>query len=158
MAGPDINELSTVLVAMTDRLEQLMVLLEKERLLLQGQDPGAIQSLAEKKMQLTEQLEKLEEQRQQLFQQAGIAGDPQAMQAWLKHSARNDLCNIWNALETRLSQCAEQNLVNGMIVENGRQRVRLAMDLLHGSAPQNDLYNAKGSMVSAPRGPHLSRT
>ena len=134
MTTPANNPLATVLTNETDCARSLKELLEQEYTALQGRDTAVLERLASNKVQLAEQLARLESQRCLL-----MPGAPDSdWQADDEHSA------LWLQLKTLGTECARMNQVNGGIAELGRRRTERCLQLLHGQDADAETYSAEG--------------
>ncbi len=134
-------------IACTDALLQC---LDAERAALASRDLDSLTDTTAAKLQHTESLEKLEQQRADLLQTLGFdntaAGIRHCMES-LPDAER--LQTLWQQVLTNIRACRTGNLTNGGILELGRQHVEQALSILRGQSASPTLYGQNGD--TAPR-------
>lgn len=130
-----------------DELEQrqLQVTAELDRQLAAEQQalrehrPEALEPLAAEKARLAAELEGLEQQRRALLARTGTSAA------------------LPPPLAAALDRCAEQNRINGMLIAAGRRRTQMALEVLRGGAPGEQIYDARGEATAASAGTPLAK-
>lgn len=122
----------------------LVKLLRNERDLLTT-DSAAVQTSAQAKQKVIDELELLHRQRVQLLADAGYSADRFGMDHYLRCAdVPGPLQDLWDRLLAAVTECREANQVNAAIVEAGRRTVRDTLALLHGQTPGASTYAADG--------------
>lgn len=128
-------------------LEQLSALLREEREVLAQSDAAQTHAVVERKSELLNQLQQNTLQRNQLLVSSGYSADELGTQAFLNSLPQNlsrDLTVKWQALEAKLEDCKQENLVNGKIIHRSRQQVNLLLNLLQGNPDGGSIYTDAG--------------
>ena len=129
-------------LAMLARLE---VVLGLEMSALERRDIDALTENTKEKQDLISSIEKLGRERRALLQGAGVATDKEAVQALVE--AEPALRGQWSELESVLLRCQQQNQINGILLEKGKQQTRRLLGILlgEGNRKETELYDARGS-------------
>ncbi|MEZ2416835.1 flagella synthesis protein FlgN [Luteibacter sp. RCC_6_2] len=128
--GPDFDAaLVAVMGDLAREVDALHASLVEERMALGQADPQALEAAGRAKGKLLDRIEKLDVERRQLGDAAGIDSllDPR----WL------------HTLE-RLGECRQLNEVNGRIVAQRMGHVRQALALISGESPGGSTYGRNG--------------
>jgi len=146
------NKITPLLEDITNYLEQLFHVLETEYKALSDSDLTAIQTVAQEKVLLMEQLEDLNKDRRMLLESAGLN---------LAATGINDLFNsstitnkpklktLWDSISTLSKKCEQQNNINGIIIDNNKRHTENALSVLQGQGNQQttELYSNKGQSI-----------
>ncbi len=137
-------ELGIILELETSHLEQLLALLEREH----GQileDPEVLTSIASEKHQQVQLLEQMTLKQNTLLQQAGFDIDQKGMKNFIEWcGSPNKLVQQWGTLLTKITDCQENNLRNGALVELSRNRLSQLADIFQGEEKQTNTYDQTG--------------
>lgn len=139
------QSLQDVLTREVQCSELLLACLATERAALAKRDIPALEQTTAEKLQYTEELEQLEQQREQLVAGLGFAADSESLRRCLKSLPQaSTLMQLWQQLLTNIDACRTGNLTNGGILEAGRQHVEQALLILRGQSGTPALYNPSG--------------
>ncbi|HEY4293942.1 flagellar protein FlgN [Luteibacter sp.] len=133
MSQPLGRDFDTALVAVMGELagevDALHASLIDERMALDQSDTKALETAGRAKGDLLDRIEKLEVERRQLSEAAGIdsLADPR-----------------WALTIERLRECRNLNEVNGRIVGQRMSHIRQALAVLSGEAPGGSTYGPNG--------------
>jgi len=129
--------------------EHLLVCLQAERRALAGRDIDALQQTTQEKLQHSQQLDQLEQEREALVAALGFsAGRAGLEQCFAAFPQRADAGALWARVLTNIEACRDGNLTNGGILEAGRQHVEQALCLLRGQSASPALYNPSGDTAA----------
>ncbi len=136
--------LETILISTKEKMQLLVELLKHESSVFKKNDIEELESITLKKISLTEQLEKNEQQRvQHLTTQSFNPNEPTQ---WLSN---NKLISIWSEIKTLSEQAQKQNQINGMVIYGNRRRVQTQIEILSAATPAGELtYSASGENIS----------
>lgn len=127
-------------------IEQLQILLEQERELLESRQHEPLEALIEAKNPILEQLGEHSRQRQNWLQHAQLSTDHQGWLTLLAANPANEtLIEPWQNLTERFLACQELNEINGKIIGRSRQTLGQLLSILRGQSGGPQLYNAQGS-------------
>ena len=142
--APHTLSLETILISTKEKMQLLVELLKLESSVFKKNDIEELESITLKKISLTEQLEKNEQQRvQQLTTQSFNPNEPTQ---WLSN---NKLISIWSEIKTLSEQAQKQNQINGMVIYGNRRRVQTQIEILNAATPAGELtYSASGENIS----------
>ena len=139
------QSLQDVLTREVQCTESLLVCLEAERSALTQRDLQALETTIQDKIQHTQKLEQLDQQRQKLLSELGFAADTDGSQLCLDSLPRADaLKHLWQQILTNIGACQTGNLTNGGILESGRQHIEQALRILRGQSTTPSLYDPHG--------------
>ena len=125
--------------------ECLLACLEAERSALTRRDLEALEHTTREKIQHTQSLEQLEQQREKLLAELGFTGNASGLQDCFKSLPRGDhLLRLWQQVLGNVEACQTGNLTNGGILESGRQHVEQALCILRGQSSTPSVYNPDG--------------
>ena len=134
LTSQTLQSLSSLIATAVTQAEQLFALLENEQTLLLTEDYAALEGLIEQKFRLSQSLDHIEFQRQELLRHAGQEPDIGNMQQLLQSSQDNTayvpLSQAWDNLMYWLQKAADQNRLNGILLEKQRQHVQRALSIL----------------------------
>lgn len=138
----------------------LLELLSAERDALSKNDSNELEAVAKQKRELAEQLETSAERRSKhLLETTGLATAD--MQDYIDNAPSTDdqqpLKVLWEQLIEVLSQCREQNRLNGSILESSQRSIKQAIALLQGHGQAGELYGRAGKTISSASAHSLTR-
>ncbi|MET0331014.1 MAG: flagellar protein FlgN [Dyella sp.] len=131
------DTLRTVIDEMTASTQQLIQVLDEERLALSTADAEALNQAGEAKQMLMRRLEQLDAERQQLS-----TASPQAAQ---------EVQDSWTQLLATLTICRDNNLRNGTLVGQRLSMVRRALAVLTGQDNDSGTYGRSGTLMTRHR-------
>lgn len=135
--------LETILTSTAEKMQQLLKLLKHESTVFENNDIEELESITLKKITLTEQVEKNDQQRIQLLTSKSL--DPNKPAQWLLN---NKLISIWSEIKNLSKQAQKQNLINGVVINGNRRRVQTQIEILSASSPAAELvYSASGENI-----------
>lgn len=154
----DIHALAALFETAIKQSQQLCELLEQEQQVLLSEDFAGMEELIEQKLRLSQSLDHIEIQRQEIMSKAGQNTDHQFMQHFLQknrtHPVIQPAYTTWQELMTWLQKSADQNQLNGTLLEKQRQRVQRTLTLLFEQSNASSEYDADGGTVA----PEYSRS
>jgi len=136
------------LAALSSYLEELSKLLLKEETALAEQELPEIELIADKKNQLTSQVEQAEQIRQSHCKQLSISPDKRGIQSWLRDkpsSIQLQISELWKRITYLGQKCTNQNQVNGILVAHLQRHTQDALSILRGAVAGQDSYSKKGA-------------
>ena len=143
------QSLHTILTREVECTESLLSCLGAERTALARRDMPALEETTREKLQHTEELEKLEQQREQLVAALGFGADADGLRACFKSLPQADnLVRLWQQVLTNIESCRNGNLTNGGILEASRRHVEQALLILRGQSGTPSLYNPNGDSTA----------
>ncbi|MFO7602553.1 MAG: flagellar protein FlgN [Gammaproteobacteria bacterium] len=158
LSSPAIASLTAVIGVATTQATQLLATLEAEQQALLSEDYDHLEVLMGQKVCISQALDTAEQQRRDILQQAEEDTDSHAMQvlfaAHPRHGALQALARDWDTLLACLRKAADQNRLNGILLEKQRQHVKRALNILFEQSPNQAVYDASGG--TAP--PQYSRS
>ena len=119
----------------------LIETLEQESEALVTRDVSRLENITGIKLEQLRQLESIGKQREVALK--GIDGDP-----------LNDdpqLSALWQELMTLATQCAEQNRINGSVIDVNFRQSQQALDILQGKSGKAELYDQSGQTAAGTR-------
>jgi len=135
--------LEFILATAQEKMQQLLKVLLNETAALQKNNLDELEAITEKKITLTEQIEKNEQQRVHFLTIRGL--NPSSPSEWL-HSEK--LKALWNEIKNISEQAKKQNQINGMVIHGNRHRVQAQIDILNAAPPSVELvYSASGENI-----------
>ncbi len=144
-----LQSLSSLIATAVTQAEQLFALLESEQTALLAEDHAALESLIEQKLLLSHSLDDVERQRQEVLLQAGqepdLASMTHLLQAHQDQAAYSALSQSWDTLMACLKKAADQNRLNGILLEKQRQHVQRALNILFEQSNSGSVYDAAGT-------------
>lgn len=155
-----ILQLLSLLSSLTDKLTQLVNVLQQEQTALVHKEFDAVVTLAGSKQTLSAEIEQLETQRLALCQQLQIHSDFTSINAFLgglssKLATRFE--QQWDTIIRLGKECSDQNQVNGILVAHQQRHTQQALALLRGISGQNEVYSARGAQQIQDRQLSLGR-
>ena len=141
--------LQTILTQEAHCSERLLACLQAERRALSQRDMDALQQTTQEKLQYTQQLEQLEQQRETLVSGLGFATDSVGLkQCFNSLPQSEDLKRLWQQVLRNIDGCRNGNLTNGSILETSRQHVEQALCILRGQSGTPAFYNPSGNTAA----------
>jgi flagellar biosynthesis/type III secretory pathway chaperone len=123
--------------------------LDEERSALTGRDLAALEKTTREKVQHTQSLEQLEQQREKLVAELGFATDSSGQRRCFDSLPQADNLNsLWQRVLANVEACQTGNLTNGGILELGRQQVEQALGILRGQSNRPALYDPHGETAT----------
>jgi flagellar biosynthesis/type III secretory pathway chaperone len=154
----DINAIAALIKTASEHSQQLFELLQQEQQALVNEDLDTLEGLIEKKLYFSQTLDRLELQRQDIMANAGQLSDQKFMQQFLEkhqtHPAIRSIYNSWEDLLQWLKKSADQNQLNGILLEKQRQRVQRTLNILFEQSHNTSEYDAAGGTTA----PEYSRS
>ncbi len=143
------QSLQAILAQEVQCTECLLTSLNTERTALARRDMSTLEQTIQEKVQYTEELEQLEQQREQLVMALGFSNDADSWRHCLKSLPQADtLMQIWQQILLNIEACRDGNLTNGGILEVGRRHVEQALLILRGQSATPSLYNTNGDSTA----------
>lgn len=139
---------------------QLIALLERERNALSNQSAKELEVTACEKRQLADLIDKQTIDCTQRLDVEGYGAGPKAISTYIEQAdeeLRAELSSQWQSIQENLSRCQNENRVNGRVLQSSQQRIKQAIDILHGQTPDGELYGRAGKTVSDSKAHTLSR-
>lgn len=123
----------------------LLQCLEDERTALAARNMDQVEQVTQRKIDLTRELEQLEQQRATLVTDLGYSNDLDGMAHCMgSQPNRQQLELLWRQVLDNLQACRDGNLTNGGILELGRKQVEQALTILRGQQNATRLYDPEG--------------
>ena len=137
--------LENILADSAKKLQQLLQLLKIETEALKESNIDELESISQKKIVLTEQIENIEQQRIDFLIQKSL--DPNKPKQWLKSKR---LVSIWQEMKKIAIDSKKQNQVTGLVINGNRNRIKTQIEILNTSSlPAADLaYSSSGESIS----------
>jgi len=128
---------------------RLLECLEAERSALTRRDLELLEQTTRGKLQYTEQLEKLETQREALVAELGFVSGSDSLRDCFNSLPRTDrLIQLWQQVLDNTQACQAGNLTNGGVLESSRQHVEQALSILRGQSGTPSLYDPAGATAT----------
>jgi len=141
-------------------LEQLFHALENEYQALSDNNLPAIETVAQEKVLLMEQLEDLNKERRLLLEEAELNLSATGIDNFFNSSTINNnpsLKTLWGSISTLSTQCEKQNNINGIIIDNNKRHTENALSVLQGKQQTTELYSSKGQSIKMTKNQTLIR-
>lgn len=119
-------------------------LLAQERVILTTRDTQKINKLAEHKSKTISQLESRAKLKANIMTKSGLGIRPGQVEEKLAGLNDDELMSLWQESRDKLSDCQQQNSVNGSIISQSRQRVTKLMTIIRGQSKSPNLYGQQG--------------
>lgn len=132
-------------------LEQISALLDEERLAYGGSDSQIIIDLTEKKQNLLDEMNQLNEKRINILIKFDIVDRKKPTEdefkQWLKHqdSSLDSVRVLMRDCENLLKKCKTQNNTNARVLNTLQKRNKHLFELLQGHSTKNKVYTSRGS-------------
>jgi flagellar biosynthesis/type III secretory pathway chaperone len=130
-------------------LGALAQLLARESAALKARDAAAVEAIAAEKHTLIRGLEALAGERGALLRAGGHAADARGYEALLAGVPGGEgraLQQQWATIKQTLTECHQQNQVNGLLLDASLRSTHQALSLLLGQGREPDTYNAQGAV------------
>jgi flagellar biosynthesis/type III secretory pathway chaperone len=133
-------------------LDELLAILEQEHQHLVAQATEDLLATTAVKQQLTEQINDVDQQRGQLLQQLGVQNNKHELDELAATAGQqiDGFAENWQQIELLITQCADKNQVNGIILGNNRRNVETRLSILRGQPTTTDSYTNTGKKSSDP--------
>jgi len=136
--------LESILINAQDKMQQLLLLLQNETLILEKNEVEELKEITQKKITLTEEIEKNEQQRIHFLTIRSL--NPNEPKQWLLD---NNLKSIWTKIKELSEKAQKQNQINGLVINGNRRRVQAKIEIFSTSAPAVELtYSASGENIN----------
>ena len=136
--------LETILTFTQDKMQQLLHVLKNETSILEKNNIEELESITLKKIALTEQIEKGEQQRVQFLSAKSLKPNEPAQ--WLNN---NKLISLWANIKKLSEEAQKQNQINGLVINGNRRRVQTQIEILSTSSPAVELtYSSSGENIN----------
>lgn len=143
------QSLESILTQEVHCSEHLLASLDAEGSALTQRDMDALQSTTQEKLQHTQRLEELEQQREALVTGLGFANDQDGMRRCLRSfSDHKALLDLWQQLLANIDRARNGNLANGGILESNRHYAEQTLRMLRGQSATPALYDPSGDTAS----------
>ncbi len=143
-----IHELHRVLQSEVDAAARLLAILQTEQQALADSNAELLEQALADKQPLIQQMELATHRHESLLTQAGLSAGDRDIEGFLSAIDRRGgsrLVLSWQQLRDTVHQCREQNLRNGRLAVFQRRKTEQALNILLGSAPNNESYGPDGA-------------
>jgi len=150
--------LELLLREMYEAICRLNQVLEDEYTALCDKNTDQLQATTVNKLDLTDEIEKLEKQRAILLQSRKLPLSNIGMYTFihqLDNGVQASLNTQWSLIEKLIRECEEQNRINGIMVEDQKRYIQSALSILSGKSLITDTYDAKGSTTNQDASTHI---
>ena len=135
--------LESILTTTQDKMQQLLKVLKNETSILEKNNIEEFEGITQKKITLTEQIEKNEQLRIHFLTSKSL--NPNKPSQWLQN---NKLNSLWTKIKKLSEQAQKQNQINGLVINGNRRRVQTQIEILSASPPAAELvYSASGENI-----------
>ncbi len=125
--------------------ELLLEILATERTALTERDVAVLEATTNDKVNYYQKLEALASQRTQLVSELGFKTDRAGIEQCFQSLPETEqLVANWQRLAGNIDECRNSNLVNGSVLEAGRQQVEQALGILRGQGGIPGVYTPNG--------------
>ncbi len=124
--------------------KKLLDRLKMEHEALTKHDVDDIHLAAMDKKLLISDLERLATKQGEILRDAGIDPEQTDLNALFNRPGQEKIQQHWQELSSLLSQCRQQNRVNGGIIKISQNFTQQSLDILRGVPSLSKLYNPKG--------------
>lgn len=143
------HALQQVLTGEVACTQQLLACLDTERTALAQRDMDTVQQTTAEKLQLSQQLEALEQRRARVIAELGFGADAASLGKCFNSLPQAAvLKRLWRQILANLEGCRNGNLTNGGILEASRQHVEQALCILRGQSGTTTLYSQAGGAAT----------
>ncbi|MDT8388550.1 MAG: flagellar protein FlgN [Thiogranum sp.] len=147
MMSPNVAQQS-----MQDLLEQevrctelLLKTLATERTALTERNVAVLETTTNDKIKYYQKLESLAAQRTRLVSELGFKTDRAGVELCFESLPGTDqIIANWHRIASNIEKCRNSNLVNGSVLEAGRQQVEQALGILRGQGDIPGVYTPNG--------------
>ena len=132
--------------------------LASEQIGLASRNLEQIEQTTQRKLDLTREMEKLENQRVTLVTSLGHKNDSAGMMACIQQQPNAGLlARLWQDILDNLAACRDCNLTNGGILALGRRQAEQALSILCGQHSSPGLYSQEGDTSPGYGNRHLGK-
>lgn len=136
--------LETILTFTQDKMHELLHVLQNETLILEKNNIEELEKITLKKITLTQQIEKNEQQRIHFLSAKSL--NPNEPAQWLQN---NKLISLWTEIKKLSEQARKQNQINGLVINGNRRRIQTQIEILSTSSPAVELiYSSSGENIN----------
>lgn len=138
---------------------ELLSLLQEEHATLSGNDASALEQYGQRKSELVNRLEQLEQESRELVADKGFEADRGGMEHFidtLQGEQQERTLAMWRELLSVLEENHRQNLVNGVVIELRQQSVAQVLAAITGQE-DNRTYDPKGKTHSSTAGQSIAK-
>ena len=141
--------LAPLITQIKDNLEQLLEVLEQERVALATATPDDILALSEEKKRLLNNIDSADKKRNLMLVKFGVADAKKPAEfdfsRWLSTQQNmDDVKALVEECNTLLDACKSINQTNAHIVSTLRKRNKSMFEMLQGHSRKNKVYTASG--------------
>lgn len=134
----------------TNYVQQLKLLLAKERELLEQRQTEGMQEVVSQKDHILGNLTFTAKQREQILRTAGLTTDLVGWQAFLGRDATTlSLISGWQSLTNEFIECQKANEINGKMINRSKQTLSHLLNLIRGQVAAPSLYTQKGATTNS---------
>lgn len=143
--------IAAIFIRSKETLEHISSLLDEERLAYGQSDSEKIIDLAEKKQNLLDEMNLLNEKKLNILIKFDIIDrkkpTEEAFRAWLslQDSSMDDVRLLIKSCEELLKQCKTKNNTNARVLNTLQKRNKHLYELLQGHSVKNKVYTSRGS-------------
>ena len=131
---------ATVQASLHD-LRLIEPVLQREQVILTGNDPVQLEQVVQEKLALLKQLEHSVQARDRLLKAAGFEPGTQGGGRLVETLRQPQLSTDWEALTTLARTVADLNDHNGQLAHQGQRATRTALGILTGRPEREDTYS-----------------
>jgi flagellar biosynthesis/type III secretory pathway chaperone len=144
------TQLNTLCIELASLVDELLGTLQNEFELLNQQDIENLSEIAVQKKQLSDKIEHIDQQRNQLIAQTGLDNSRDNIVQLLELASMHikELPDNWRKIEQLTRRCADQNQINGIILGNNRRNVESRLALLRGQPLTPESYSSNGKTTA----------
>ncbi|MEE9343543.1 MAG: flagellar protein FlgN [Gammaproteobacteria bacterium] len=129
---------------------QLVETIQDEQAALARRDINALEAITRIKLELTERIEQLELDRNNLLKSLGYTENPDGMNELLTTlDDASGLKAAWQQVLENIRICRDKNLTNGAVLELGRRQAEYALSILRQQHEPHETYGAEGQKATA---------
>lgn len=140
------QQFERILLAEEQQATELVTLLERERDALARREADELLRVVAEKESSLARLDGFASERASLLQQAGYSPDRDGFLAMLDTEPGGRLQALWQAVETLLKRCRQQNQINGKMLDISQIQARQLLAVLLGrESGSNELYDQNGN-------------
>ena len=126
--------------------ELLLQTLAAERTALAKRDMATLEITTNEKITYYQSLEALNTQREQAVSGLGFATDQTGTSLCFESLPETEkLADLWLQIMSNIEACKTSNLINGGLLESGRQHVEQVLGILRGQAGAPAMYTQSGT-------------
>jgi flagellar biosynthesis/type III secretory pathway chaperone len=145
-----------ILTAEVEQAGQMLEVLQLERKAVRGRDLPGIERAATEKERLATILEELSARQTVLMRAAGIAPQNLSSSQMAAGEEIEPLSRAWQDLIALLTECQQQNRVNGGVIAASQRFARDMLSALRGAPAASPVYGRSGHAHQADEGESLA--